>query len=59
MTVAELIEKLNQFSPDMKVMISDGYDFKFYDGDYTVNEFVNDDDEVVVDIGVGGCSIDY
>ena len=57
MTVAELINKLSQFSPDQKVMISDGYDFKFYDGEYTVVEFL-DGDEMVVDIGVGGCSVD-
>ena len=58
MTVAELINKLNQFPQDMKVTISDGYDFKFYDGEYAVNEFVDIDGEAVIDIGVGGCSVD-
>jgi len=58
MTVAELINKLSQFSPDQKVTISDGYDFKFYDGEYTVSEFVDTDGEAAIDIGVGGCSID-
>lgn len=52
MTVQELIEKLQKFKPDMQVIVSDGYDCRFYRGEFDVQEF-----EGEVDIGIGGCLI--
>ncbi len=53
MTVAELIQKLNQFPQDMEVKITDGFNLNFYGGDFTVEVF-----EDFVDIGIGGCEIE-
>ena len=57
MTVAELLQKLLVFPPDLEVTISDGFDFRFYRGNYSV-ELTEIDDEPCVDIGVGGCEVD-
>lgn len=54
MTVGELVDKLNKFDPKMEVLITDGYNFYFYRGEYLVSEF-NDNDVTFVDIGIGGC----
>lgn len=54
MTVGELVDKLNKFDPTMEVLITDGYNFYFYRGEYLVSEF-NDNDVTFVDIGIGGC----
>lgn len=51
MNVREVIEKLNQFDPDMEVIISDGYNYKFYN----MNGAVIQEFEGKVDIGIGGC----
>lgn len=56
MKVSELISKLNQFPQDMEVLISDGFKYNFYAGDYEVVEFINEDDQTFVDIGIGGLS---
>jgi|LakMenE18May11ns_1017448.scaffolds.fasta_scaffold7895018_2 hypothetical protein len=58
MTVAELLQKLLVFPPDLEVTISDGFDFRFYRGNYSV-ELIEVDDESCVDIGVGGCEVDF
>ena len=50
MKVKELIELLSKYDPAMDVIISDGYRYNFYSGEYTINEF-----EGTVDIGVGDC----
>lgn len=52
MTVAELVDKLNCFSANMEVTITDGYDCKCYEGDFVVAEF-----EGTVDIGIGGFNV--
>jgi hypothetical protein len=49
MTVDALIKKLSAYPGDMEVTITDGYDCRCYQGDYTVEEF-----EGSVDIGIGG-----
>ena len=54
MTVAEMIKKLNQFPQDMEVEITDGYNLKFYKGDFCFQEFEGDDGVTFVDIGIGG-----
>ena len=51
MNVGEVIEKLKQFDPEMEVIISDGWDFKFYH----MNGAVIQEFEGKVDIGIGGC----
>jgi hypothetical protein len=54
MTVAEMIEKLSQYPPDMRVEITDGYNLYFYKGNFAFQLFEGDDGETFVDIGVGG-----
>jgi hypothetical protein len=57
MNVSELIQKLQQFSPDKEVCITDGYECKFYKGEFSVSLF-EDGDDSFVDIGIGGCEIE-
>jgi hypothetical protein len=54
MTVAELIEKLNQFPMDKEVKITDGYRYQFYEGDFDFQLFEDVDGSTFVDIGIGG-----
>jgi len=46
----EMVEKLIQFDPEADVIISDGYNCRFYSGDYSIDLF-----EGKIDIGIGGC----
>ena len=55
MTVVEMIEKLQQFPQDQEVQITDGFQFKFYKGDFEFQLFEDDDGSTFVDIGIGGC----
>lgn len=58
LTVKELIAKLAEFPDDMEVVISDGYEYHFYNTkEITLTYFVKEDknDTTVVDIGIGGC----
>ena len=52
MKVKEMIAILSKFDGDMDVVIADGYNYRFYEGDYEIVEF-----EGSVDIGVGGCDL--
>ena len=54
-TVQELIEQLQQYSPDMEVLITDGFNALCYKGQYQVKEFTDVDGKTYVDIGIGGC----
>ena len=54
MTVAEMIEKLQQFSQDQEVQITDGFQYKFYKGNFEFQLFEDTDGSTFVDIGVGG-----
>ena len=54
MTVAEMIEKLHQYPPDMEVQITDGFQYKFYKGDFEFQMFEDLDGSTFVDIGIGG-----
>lgn len=53
MTVKELTDLLNKFSPDTEVLISDGHRRVFYRGNYVVDSWVTDGVEYC-DIGIGG-----
>jgi len=54
MTVAEMIEKLQQFPQDQEVQITDGYKLYFYKGNFEFQLFEDTDGSTFVDIGVGG-----
>lgn len=53
MKVKEIIKELSKFHPEMDVVISDGFIYKFYKGSWEIKEF-----EGTVDIGVGGTDIE-
>ena len=50
MKVKEMIAILSTYNCDMDVLITDGHDCRYYEGNYSVVEF-----EGAVDIGIGGC----
>ena len=54
MTVAELMMKLKVFPPDLEVKITDGLNYRFYSGDFVIEQFEDVDGTFCVDIGVGG-----
>jgi hypothetical protein len=58
MIVAEMIEKLHQYPPDMEVQITDGFKYKFYKGNFEFQMFEDVDGSTFVDIGVGGYDYD-
>jgi hypothetical protein len=57
MNVSELIQKLQQFPPDKEVCITDGYECKFYKGEFSVSLF-EDGDDSFVDIGIGSFMVE-
>ena len=50
MKVKEMIAMLSTYNGDMDLLITDGYDCRYYEGNYSVVEF-----EGAVDIGIVGC----
>ena len=58
MKVSEMIEILQSFSEDLDVLISDGYDLRFYSGEYDIQLWEDEDGVERVDIGIGGLRID-
>ncbi len=58
MTVAEMIEKLQQFPQDQEVQVTDGFQYKFYKGNFEFQLFEDVDGETFVDIGIGGFDYD-
>lgn len=58
MKVSKMIEILQDFPQDLDVMISDGYDLKFYSGEYDIQLWEDLDGARCVDIGIGGLRID-
>jgi hypothetical protein len=58
MTVAEMIEKLHQYPPDMEVQVTDGFQYKVYKGNFEFQMFEDVDGSTFVDIGVGGYDYD-
>lgn len=54
MKIKELINKLNQFNPEMEVRITDGCEAISYHTNNPTIVLINDsDDESFVDIGIG------
>jgi hypothetical protein len=58
MTVAELIEKLQQFPQDQQVKLTDGFKYHFYEGDFEFQMSEDLDGSTFVDIGIGGFETD-
>jgi hypothetical protein len=54
MTVAEMIQKLQEYPQDLEVKITDGFRYQFYEGDFEFHLFEDVDGTQMVDIGVGG-----
>ena len=57
MRVSEMIVQLAEFQKrfgDIEVLITDGYECQAYRGDYQIIKW-EEDDQVFVDIGIGGC----
>jgi hypothetical protein len=52
MKVKELIEKLQQFSPELEVQLNDGFEFQVHRGEFSFNLY-NDlyDGKTYLDIG--------
>lgn len=57
MTVSEMIEKLKQFPQDYEVEIVNGFDVKFYRGDFSFNLFECEHEGNFVDIAISGTEI--
>lgn len=58
MKLGELLDKLAveyEKHGDCEVTISDGYQGRFYAGDFCVGGFLDDNRQMTVDIGIGGC----
>lgn len=58
MTVGEMIAKLQQFDPNLELLITDGHDAQCYRGSYAVDLFLDCDGYAFCDIGIGGCKED-
>jgi hypothetical protein len=56
MKIKDLISKLKKMPQDLEVTISDGYNYKFYKGDYEIILFEEEGIQYC-DIGVGGCDV--
>jgi hypothetical protein len=54
MTVAEMIQKLQEYPQDLEVKITDGFRYQFYEGDFEFQLFEDVDGTQMVDIGIGG-----
>lgn len=54
MTVAEMMMKLMMYPPDLEIKITDGHNYRFYEGDFKFQLFEDVDGSTFVDIGIGG-----
>ena len=54
MTVAEMIQKLQEYPQNLEVKITDGFRYHFYEGDFEFQLYEDVDGTQMVDIGVGG-----
>lgn len=59
MKVKRLIELLSLYDPELEVVIVDGYSCRMYAGNFEVESFKDLDGQVTLDIGIGGCEVDY
>ena len=57
MKVSKMIEILQGFPQELEVMISNGYDLRFYSGEYDIQLWEDEDGVELVDIGIGGLRI--
>lgn len=55
MNVRDLVELLRKLDYNLEVKITDGYQCRFYSGDFAVNTFTDCHGNSFADIGVGGC----
>lgn len=58
MIVSEMIAKLQKLQDeigDATVLVTDGFDALCYRGEYEIVKWQDDDGQMVVDIGIGGC----
>lgn len=54
MKVKDLIKELQKFNPELEVTITDGYHSQHYIGDFEVTVFEDHNENVFVDIEIGG-----
>lgn len=59
MTTAEMIAKLMLYPPDTEVKITDGFNYRFYEGNFEFQLFQDTDGSEYVDIGIGGFEVDH
>ncbi len=56
MKVRELIHKLSQYDGELEVILTDGYQYNFYNSlNLAFELFVDDNGKTKLDIGLGGC----
>lgn len=58
MTVDEMIAKLSQLRDvyrNVEVLITDGFLANCYRGQYEINAWDEDNGQMCIDIGIGGC----
>ena len=58
MLLNDMIEKLTKLQKEfgnVPVLITDGYNFNCYRGEYEICSWLDNDKNICVDIGVGGC----
>jgi hypothetical protein len=56
--VKEMIERLIQLEKrvgNVEVVITDGHQSVGYKGDFEIETWIDDDNQSVIDIGIGGC----
>lgn len=54
MTVEDMIKHLELFPKQWEVLITDGFKCNFYQGNYEILPWEDDDGKMCVDIGIGG-----
>lgn len=60
MKVSKMIEGLQGLKEqvgDVDVIITDGYEFRFYRGEFVLSIFEQPGESKTIDIGVGGCEV--
>ena len=58
MKISEMISQLQALEArlgDVEVLITDGHNAACYRGDYEIIEWQEDNGQICVDIGIGGC----
>lgn len=58
MKISEMVERLQALQEqngDLELLITDGFNAECYRGDYEVCLFMDIDNKIYADIGIGGC----